>query len=76
MVNHSEQFVAGNGVHTQEIESLWNQIKAEVKIRRGFILEQLPGFLDEFMYRREFAQQDLFEVFLNHIAELYAVNDY
>jgi transposase-like protein len=76
MVNHSEQFVTDNGVHTQEIESLWNQIKVEIKIRRGFSLEQLPGVLDEFMYRREFAQQDLFDVFLGHVADTYHVNDY
>ena len=76
MVNHSVEFVTDDGVHTQEIESLWNQIKAEIKIRRGFILEQLPGFLDEFMYRREFFQQDLFEIFLDHVAAQYHVNDY
>ena len=76
MVNHSEQFVADNGVHTQEIESLWNQIKADIKIRWGFVINQLPGVLDEFMYRRDFAQQDLFDTFLRHISEMYLVNDY
>ena len=76
MVNHTEEFVRPDGVHTQEIESLWNQIKAEIKIRRGYTVGQLPGVLDEFMYRREFAQQDLFEIFLGHIANMYQVNDY
>ena len=76
MVNHSKEFVAPNGVHTQEIESFWGQLKAELKIRRGFNKNQVQGFLDEFMYRREFKDRVIFDMLLEHINQIYHVNDY
>ena len=75
-VNHSVEFVAADGTHTQEIESFWNQVKAEIKIRRGYTKAQVGGFLDEIMYRREFRDGDVFESLLEHIAQQYQVNDY
>ncbi len=65
-----------NGTHTQEIESIWGQLKAELKIRRGFNKVQLQGFLDEFCFRREFNQGDFFDHFLTQVAVQYPVNDY
>ncbi len=76
MVNHSQEFVTANGVHTQEIESFWGQIKAELKIRRGYNKVQLQGYLDEFMFRRAFPVGDFFEHFLGQVANQYHVNDY
>ncbi len=76
MVNHSEEFVSNEGVCTNTIESLWGELKAELKIRRGFCEGQINGFLDEFMYRREFRGEDIFEKLLEHIALFYRVNDY
>lgn len=76
MVNHTNEFVATNGCCTNTIESLWGEIKAELKIRRGFNAEQVGGFLDEFMYRKEFNHEDIFEKLLEHIAFFYQVNDY
>ena len=76
MVNHSEEFVSEDGVCTNSIESLWSEIKVFLKVRRGYTKGQVEGFLDEFMYRREYRGQDIFEIMLGHIAELYIVNDY
>ena len=73
MVNHSEEFVRNDGVHTQEIESLWNSIKCELKIRRGYNAQQLSGYLDEFMFRRGFVNDDIFDKLLEHIAIQYPV---
>ena len=75
MVNHSVEFVSDEGVCTNTIESLWSEIKAGLKIRRGFGKAQVEGYLDEFMYRRQFKLEDIFEIMLVHIAEIYIVND-
>ena len=50
MVNHSVEFVSDEGVCTNTIESLWSEIKADLKIRGGFNQKQVEGYLDEFMY--------------------------
>jgi len=76
MVNHSVEFVSEDGVCTNSIESLWGEIKAELKIRQGYCAGQIDGVLDEFMYRREFYKQDIFEKLLDHIVLLYNCNDY
>jgi hypothetical protein len=36
VVNHSNNFVdPATGVHTQDIESVWNKLKVPIKSRRG-----------------------------------------
>ena len=51
-VNHSIEFVNSvTGVHTQNIESYWNRIKIKLKRMRGVTEQQLPLYLDEFMWR-------------------------
>jgi hypothetical protein len=74
MVNHSEEFVTAQGGHTQEIESLWNQIKADLKVRRGYNANQLGGVLDEFMFRHEYHNNDIFPKLLEEIAIQYPLN--
>ena len=76
MVNHSREFVSEDGVCTNTIECLWGEIKADLKIRRGYNAQQISLVLDEFMYRREFREDDIFEKILEHIADKYQVNDY
>ena len=34
-VNHSVEFVAANGTHTQHIESYWNRVKGKLKRMKG-----------------------------------------
>ena len=76
MVNHSREFVSEDGVCTNMIECLWGEIKADLKIRRGYNAQQISLVLDEFMYRREFREDDIFEKILEHITDKYQVNDY
>ena len=52
VVNHSVNFVElTTGVHTQNVESYWNRVKTKLKRMRGCHGEQLPSYLDEFMWR-------------------------
>ncbi len=51
-VNHSVTFVdPTTGTHTQNIESYWNRCKTKLKRMKGCHANQLPSYLDEFMWR-------------------------
>ena len=51
VVNHSLHFIdPTTGVHTQHVESYWNRVKGKMKHMRGCHAEQLPSYLDEFMW--------------------------
>ena len=49
-VNHSVSFVAEDGTHTQLIESLWSQVKAGLKLKRGTSARHLSGYLDLYSF--------------------------
>ena len=75
-VNHSVNFVAPNGVHTQNVESYWSRSKLKLKRMKGVRAEQLPSYLDEFMWRERFGKtaSDAMEKIMAHIANFYPVN--
>ena len=53
IVVHSDNFVdPTNGVHTQEVESAWNNLKLGVKNRRGISIDDLQANLDNRMWRQ------------------------
>ena len=53
MVNHSENFVEPyTGAHSNTIEGLWNQVKRKLKAMNGTTKAKLPGYLDEFNWRK------------------------
>ncbi len=50
-VNHSVTFVDPvTGTHTQHVESYWNRCKTKFKRMKGVDSNQLPSYLDEFMW--------------------------
>ena len=52
VVNHSLRFVdPATGTHTQNVESYWNRVKTKFKRMKGCDGDQLPSYLDEFMWR-------------------------
>ena len=65
-----------SGVHTNNIEGVHSLLKADLKIMRGMVEGQIPQYLDEFMFRRNFRQEDLFSKFLEILAVQYPVNDF
>ena len=46
-VNHSVEFVALSGTHTQNIESYWNRVKIRIKRINGCAEIEISGYLDE-----------------------------
>ena len=63
------------GVHTQAIESYWNGVKTKFKRMKGVSEEQLPSYLDEFMWRErhDSTSASAFMNIMKHISELYPV---
>ena len=57
-VNHSLDFVSSSGIHTQNVESYWNRVKTKLKRMKGCHEQQLPSYLDEFMYRERYGTND------------------
>ena len=49
-VNHSVSFVSVDGVHTQQIESVWSQVKSSLKLKRGTTKGHLAGYLDLYSF--------------------------
>lgn len=74
-VNHSIEFKSPTGVHTNHIESYWNRAKMKIKSMRGCTENELPSYLDEFMYKERYGRTpDLaFWNVIAHIAEFYPV---
>ena len=57
VVNHSLNFVdPTTGVHTQHIESYWNQVKTKFKRMKGVHTTMVDIHLDEFMWRERHGQ--------------------
>lgn len=74
-VNHSVTFVAPSGTHTQNVESYWNRVKTKLKRMKGCHANQLPSYLDEFMYRERFGRtaRQTYDSIINDIAQQYPV---
>lgn len=73
-VNHSVTFIDPvTGTHTQNVESYWNRAKIKLKRMRGCRAEQLPGYLDEFMWRERYGKSkaDAFNNIMRDIAAQY-----
>ena len=66
-----------SGIHTQEVESCWNNLKLGQKIRRGIGREDMKSYLDEKMWRQWRAEnpQNAMDNFLAVLAGQYIVNN-
>ena len=71
-VIHSDEFVTEQGIHTNNIQNLWVNVKSKFKSMRGSCQSNIPFHLDEFIYRwnRKF-DGDFFTLFLRDVARFY-----
>ena len=75
-VNHSICFVdPATGVHTQHIESYQNRAKLKLKRMKGCHSEQLPSYLNEFMWRERYrkSSKEAWDNIIQDIAQQYPV---
>ena len=72
VVVHADNFVDPvTGVHTQEAESAWANLKAPIKQRRGIPTEDLQLYLNERMWRQWRGQNEVIANFLPVLASQY-----
>ena len=76
VVNHTYNFVhPTTGTHTQNVESYWNRIKTKLKRMKGCTANQLPSYLDEFMWKERHGttRREAFNNIMRDIAIQYPV---
>lgn len=71
-VNHSQEFVNGQGHSTNKIEGHWRQAKVKLP-PFGVRKHHFSSYLAEFMWRYKHREEDLFEIFLKDVKKLYSV---
>ena len=73
-VNHSEEFVSQDGIHTNKIEGHWRQMKASLPTH-GRKHEHYASYIAEFIWRYKQKDEDLFLTFLEDTKKVYNPND-
>jgi len=68
-VNHSVEYVRADGVHTNQIESLWRDAKRKLKAMNGVRHTFLPSYMDEWMWRHKRDNSHYFNDLVKAIAE-------
>ena len=66
---------ADPNVHTQGIEGFWAYAKSGLKEKKGLHEDRKPEHVDELVFRWNNKDQDMFEVILRLIAQLYSILD-
>lgn len=75
VVIHADNFVEPtSGVHTQEAESAWNNLKLGIKTRRGVEAKDLQAYLNDRMWRQWKGGERVLANFLPVMASQF--NDY
>lgn len=70
VVNHSNEYVTENGVHSQNVERMWKQLKLKVmKLMSGTNANLLPTHLAEYCWRSRFIHLSKWELFEKFIEE-------
>ncbi|WUR05160.1 DDE-TNP-IS1595 domain-containing protein [Vairimorpha necatrix] len=52
IVNHEEGFTNADGDHTNLIECEWSHFKSDLKTRKGIPGYSMPGYIEEYVWRR------------------------
>ena len=71
---HKEHFVNPiDGTHSNWIENIWGNLKIKLKSLRGSQRRMLDRHLDEYVYRYNRKEGDIFNLILHNIASFYPV---
>jgi len=75
VIVHQRNFVDPHDpdVHTECVENMWMRAKRKLRRQFGTSRELFPSYLHEFMYRNKCRGQAMFQVFLQTVAENYAL---
>ena len=73
-LNHSLNFVdPTTGVHIQNVESYWNQVKGKFKRMKGVHESMLASYIDEFMWRERQCAHCSCQLLPRHQFEIFPV---
>lgn len=74
-VKHKDEFVTADGVHTNQIENLWSNLKSHNKQLRGSNVRHISLHVDEWVYKwnRKRDIGDIFDLFIADIGIFYKV---
>ena len=73
-VKHKDYYVNPvDGTHTNNIENFWKHLKTKMRQMNGVCVEQLALHLDEYIYRWNFKNTDIFDQLLLNISMQYIV---
>ena len=70
VVNHSENFVSMDGVHTNRIEATWGACKRKHSHIRNKKPNLIPGYLAEYIFKKKF-KENIFEETIKAINCIY-----
>ncbi|KAF9763036.1 hypothetical protein NGRA_1566 [Nosema granulosis] len=76
VVNHSREYVNDVGDHINLIENLWKHLKTEYQTRKGIVNENIPRFVTEFAWRRNYLRKINSNNFTNAFLRLLKNNKY
>jgi len=65
-----KEFVLFTGAHTQHIERVWREVRANIP-RYGTRSDHVEGYLFKFLYKRAHPRAERIENFFDLIAQLY-----
>ena len=69
-VNHSREFLADDGTHTNHIEAYFSRVKTFLRKRNVGPTQSLPGYLDEFLWM-ERHRNNIWQSFLDAVRRKY-----
>lgn len=58
-------------VHTQSVEGMWSHAKKKLRYQNGTTIDYFEGYLSEFMFRKRFGSNNIFNQILYSIARFY-----
>ncbi|XP_077967707.1 uncharacterized protein LOC144421954 [Styela clava] len=67
-INHSYMYVTPEGHHTQNIESIWADVKRKFKRMNGAPRHLIPSYLDEYLWKRQYPKNEHFDRMLEAIS--------
>lgn len=69
-VNHSQEFVSSEGVHTNRIEATWGACKRKISSIRNKKPNLIPSYLHEYIFKKKF-KNNVFPQTIREICRIY-----
>jgi transposase-like protein len=75
-VNHSKEFKSADGVHTNNIEGLWGEVKRNAFPRNGSVKHHYTSYFSEYLWKKTVRGEDIFMATISMIIASSAVGEH